>query len=763
MLPKKQYLSIQVPKLDSFDLFSILLWVGILIPAVQLPSASTFTFLRSIFLVVWVAFFATYVAYRIYSEKKIFFYSATASNSIVAAIGGIFLLSYILSASKIDSLFGYDLSFSSSFLTLISLVVLFFVLKLAGLSLEFAVSRVLSVLPTSLVLLDVLSLFAFLLPSSVYERVLGGYAQYFTFLMNSPAALLGNDQQTFILHIVALVIAVWQFASIYKKGSALTVGIFRRGVVAVSLTIFSSYLFFVTFVFSTTTLIVYGITVAILATLIFSDKSSQVKIFGAVLGILVIFGVILGGLWWKAGIIGDSKTLSISASDSTVIIQQSFLNTTTPMWRQLTGFGVGTFPYLYMQYRPLTSAQMYGNDTYFFKPSSFVTELFVEHGAFGVLLFAALIISLIVAYKKATSKTSLIPELFVIVLISAVLLTSPSSLSILVIFFVALAAYFDKVEVLPELLPSVRAVDVTTYTIKSNSVIGQLLFILSIAYLAFIVITLVTPTMTMIGYSKAVQRYSVARLQVSKKDTGAIQTYSNAFATASNYRQYCKDCAQLSYLSLSTLLGTSELYAGLTEEQRNASQELRQVRNMILQSITDLLGKNSVRYDYWLSVSQAYRGIADDEKSSSFYTLAVQSVRNALSVNPYSIDANYLYINILLRLGNDAEINTEIKSKLSVLKKLVGTPYQIQFVDGVMLAREQNYDGSVKAFEAIKQDAADSKTLTTDEKKQIISLAERRIEEVKKLKETATPVKPIIQKPVVTPKVIMTPTTTATP
>ncbi len=759
---KKKPLSIQIPRLDSFDVFSLLLWFGVLIPAVQLPSSATYTFARSLFLVVWVALFAVYVAYRIFAEKRMVFYSATTANTLIAALGGVFVLSYILSASPIDSLFGYDLSFSSSFLVLFSVVVMYFVLKLAGLSLELAVSRILSVLPVALVVIDFLSLASYLLPTSVYDKLLGSYSQYFTFLTASPAGLLGGAQQATIIHIIALVIAAWQFSMVYKKGAELTVEIYRRGIVGLFLAITTSYVFFLTFTPILLTIVVFVVVAAIIASLVMTQKSSQIKMFGTVLAIVMAFATLLGGIWWKAGIIGDAKSIAISAESSNSIIQQSFLNSSTPMWRQLVGFGVGTFPYLYMQYRPIASAQQYGNDTFFFKPNTFVSELFLEHGALGVLVFAALVVTLIMAFKNASSKSSLLPEVSVILISIGALLVGPSSLAVLVILFVAIAAFFDKVEALPELLPSVRAVDIkeSTYTNKSSSMAGNILFGAAVLYAVVMFTTLVTPSMTMVGYAKAIQRYAVARQQVTKKDTAALQTYSDAYSLSSAYRRYCKDCAQLSYLSLSTLLGTSDLYNGLTEEQRNTSQELRQVRNMMLQSVTDLLSKNSVRYDYWLTVSQAYRGIADDEKSTSLYTLAVQSVRNALAVNQYSIDANYLYVDVLLRLGNDAQINNEIKSKLAILKQLVGTPFQIQFIDGIMLAREQNYDGAIKAFEAIKKEAADSQSMTTDEKKQITSLADKRIEEVNKLKQSSTQTKPPAATKTVTPTVTVTPTPT---
>ena len=199
--------------------------------------------------------------------------------------------------------------------------------------------------------------------------------------------------------------------------------------------------------------------------------------------------------------------------------------------------------------------------TFFFKPASFVTELFVENGLLGVLIFVTLIVAVILAHKKASSKTSLIPELSVIIAMFGVLMVTSSSLPVLVMLFVALAAYFDKTEALPELLPSIKAIDLkeSTYTNKSVSRGADILLGVTIVYALVSVGLLVSPTMTMVGYTKALQRYSVARQQVANKDSKALTTYSDAYSVASSYQKYCKQCTQLKYLSLTTLLGNFRL------------------------------------------------------------------------------------------------------------------------------------------------------------------------------------------------------------
>ncbi|MCC7304234.1 O-antigen ligase family protein [bacterium] len=743
MLTKKATFNLQIPKLDAFDVFAMTLWFGVLIPAVQLPSSATFTFLRSVFFIMWTGLFFAYIAYRIFSEKKMIFYSSTVANTLIAALGVTFILSYIISASRIDSLFGYDLSFSSSLLILLALIVLYFSLKLAGLSLEFAVSRVLAVLPFTLFLLDGISLVAYLLPAGFFERLLGNYAQYFTFFSSTPASLFGGIQQALFVHVIAIVIAVWQIAAIYKKGEKMGVDLYRRLIIGIFTILATSYLFFYSYTFSIISVILFLFVGTCIGVLIVTSKSKLVKQFGTFLICTVAIVGVLGFVWNKTGVTGKQAPIMISTPVSTSIIRQGFLNSSTPMWRQLVGFGVGTFPYLYMQYRTIDDAQRFGNDTFFFKPSSYIFELFVEHGIVGVLLFSSLLIVTILAFRRASAKDSLVIESTLLLITFATLLLSPSSLVVLIVLFVLLASFYDKLESLPESLPAVRAIDLkeSTYTNKSTNKGGVILVIVACAYAVMTVYVLYAPVMTMIGYTKALQRYTVAKVQVTKKDTKALSTYSDAFSLAGKYKLYCTDCAQLPYLSLSTLIGTSALYSGLTPEQKATSTELQQIKNMTLQAITDVLAKNTIRYDYWFTIAQAYQTIAGDEKSSSLYTLSVQSIRNALSVNQYSIDANYLYVDILLRLGNSDEINVEVRNKLATLKKLVGSPYQIRFIEGIMLAREKDYAGAIKTFQSIKKDVGES-SLTVEEKNAVSALAEQRANEVTKLQQTdkSTPI-----------------------
>ena len=755
---EKKALTITLPKLDSFDLFALLLWFGILIPAVQLPSSATYTFARSVFFIIWVALFSLFVGIRIIKEKRLFFYSAGVVNYLMLGLGVSFIVSFLLSASRLDSLFGYDLSFGSSFLVSISLVVMYFLLKLAGLSLEYAVSRLLSVFPFALVVIDLLqvlllALSKWVLRDGSLNTVLGNYGQYFSFLTSNILGLSGNVHQALVLHLVAVVIIAWQISVAYTRETKESSSLYRRIVAGILLGIATSYLFALTLSLASVSVLTVT-TVAVLAVYVFGTNN-QLKKFGYIYGALLVLMLLIVGVWWKIGLIGEAKQVTITSSESSTIIQKSYQDTGIPMWRQLVGFGTGTFPYLYMKYRGIESSQKYGNATYFFKPANFVGELFIENGLLSLLMFSAVIGAVAVAYKKASLKKALGLEVTLMVLLITTLLTAPSSLPILVLLFVIFASFFDKVETLPEILPSIRAVDIkeSTYTNKSVSRVGVVLLIASILYAAAMLLVLITSTMTMVGYARSLQRFAVAQSQVSDKPADALKSFSDSYSMATSYRKYCKECSQLSYLSLSALSGTNDLYGRLTEEQQANSTELRQIRNLLLQASTELLGTSTIRYDYWLAVSQSFQTIANAEKSTYFYTQTLLSIRNSLAVNPYSVEANYLYVDTLLRLGNDAETNKLIYERLAIIKSLVGTPYQIQFLDSIMLAREKKYDDAIAAFEQIKKEVSKATNLSADEVRQLSSLADARAAEVKKLKET----------PVTTPTTTVRPSITPTP
>jgi hypothetical protein len=251
---------------------------------------------------------------------------------------------------------------------------------------------------------------------------------------------------------------------------------------------------------------------------------------------------------------------------------------------------------------------------------------------------------------------------------------------------------------------------------------------------------MISPLMAMTGYTRSVQRFAAARIRTSDSVTETFGTYKSAYDTAGKYKQYCLDCSQLSYVSLSSLLGINDLFANLTTEQKKTSLDVQQIKNALFQTTNELLSENSLRYDYWLAAAQAYRSLAADDDSSVLYMNALQSVFNivgtdkVVGINQYSADALYLFIDLQMRAGNDSATNTKIKEKLAILVQLVGTPFQVQFVQGIVLARDAKYDEAIKLFEGIKTEVQASTTLTEVGKKQLIDLADKRIEEVKKLK-----------------------------
>jgi hypothetical protein len=274
------------------------------------------------------------------------------------------------------------------------------------------------------------------------------------------------------------------------------------------------------------------------------------------------------------------------------------------------------------------------------------------------------------------------------------------------------------------------------------------------------------PFVGQIAYTRATQRYSAASYEQSKKDDNSSKTLINSYNAAALYSGTCSNCHSLYALKLNSMLTLHSYYDNLGEKERAESAELRQVKNMLLQSATDLLAKNPTRYDHWVTLAQSYRIFATEEKSTSFYILTIQSLKNALSLNPYSIDANYLYIDTLLAAGNNADLNTEIRAKVATLKEIVGSPLQVRFYDGILAARNRDYVTAIKLFEQIKGDIEKSTTINADQKASMQKLVDTSIEDIKKAQEqsSVTPVpSPSAITKAPTPSVTTTPSATAVP
>jgi hypothetical protein len=706
--------------------------------------------------------FAVYLAFKILREKRIIFFSASWGNYAVLLLTLATAISLAFSASRIDSLFGYDLSFASSSIIIFAAILLYFVLKLAGLSLEVAVSRVLSVLPLTLLLINFTSLFLYVLPVEVLERLLGNYSAYFSHFSTAPFSLLGNTQQALFIHVIAVVVALFQLAAAQKKGKSAKGELIKRGILSITLGIVLSYLIYTTFSFSLfgTAVYVAALLIALFTAYSFSQKEGK---FMLVLFVGAMVAIAASGIIWnKAGVIGQFATPVLPIAESSSIITQSFLNGSTPMWRQLTGFGVSTFPYLYMQYRSVDAAKAFGNTTFFFRPNEFITELFVEQGALAVIAFVVLIFVTVKAFIKASAKKQLLLEVTLLLFIVAFLGTSPSSLLVLATLFIVLASFFDKVESQPEMLPAIHALDIkeSFYTNRTISRGNQAL--LAAAVVLFIVTSavLAKPTATMISYVRAAQRLNVSAQENSKENNTAVssKTLISAYTIALSAKNTCNECSQLNNLKLNSLLSLYAYYDGLTGKDRENSNELRQVKNMLLQSVTDLTAQNPARYDYWLSIAQAYKLVATDEKASSFYVLSVQSLKNSLKLNQYSIDASLLYIETLLSIGNDNEINTEIATQVSILKSIVGSPIQVQYYEGILLARAQKYTEAIATFEGIKKEVEATSQFTVEQKAAYIKLIDAAITDITKAevenkKPAVTPTPSVTVTPSVTPTV----------
>lgn len=733
----------KLPELDYFDIFSILIWLTLLIPAVQLPNNSSFTFLRSIILIFLILSFTLFIAIKTVKEKRMYFYSATPGNISMLVFAASIVLSLIFSASFIDSLFGYDFSFASSTLVLLALLLLYFTLKVAGLSLEVSISRVFSALPLTIIIASFVSLFAYFLPESAYYSVLGNYATYFTFAKSAPFALLGSSSATVLLSVIALVVASHQITSTFKLPLKVNFDFVRKFTTLVLLSILLSFTIYTSFV-STQLFSLWNFVIFIIVgiTLLYSylqHKTKQTTRTLAIFASAIVLTFSLGLLWGKVGFIGALPSLSISQSESTEVLKQAFLNRQIPLFREFVGFGSGTYPYLYLQYRSLDAAKSYGNQTFFFKPATFIEEFFTETGLIGVISLLSLFIIVIYSYVKASNRKSLLLEFNILLIMLASIFIAPSSLASITVLILALAAFFDKYESLPEQLPAIRAFEIkeTLYTNRSISRTGLFFIVFSVIASALLILSVIPAMQTIILNTKAQSRLIIGQTEAAKSVEVGAKTLQSSFEIANRPILLCSSCTTLSPLRLNSLIALESIYKTLPEDKQKESVELQQIYNLILAESSSLFSNTSARYDHWLLLSQAYRLLAEQEKSSTFYTMSLQSVKNALVNNPLSIEANYVYIDTLMTIGNTNEINTEIAGRIQLLKQLVGTPIQLQLTEAILYARIQQFSTALDILEKIKTETESLTSFTEEQKKQVIDIVNARIAEIKKAEQEA--------------------------
>jgi len=744
---KSQKINLSLPKFDYFDIFSLSLWFVLLVPAIQLPSSATYTFPRAIFFLLWVVAFALYFAIKVYKEKRLLFYSLSIGNIAIALFGLSTIISLIFSASRVDSLFGYDLSFSSSSIVLLAIIATYFFLKTAGLSLELAISRIFSVLPTLLLVLDIVAVAMYVVPLEVYTKVFGNYTYLFNFVIQSPFAILGIPTQVLFIHAIALIVVLFQLLPSKIKTDKFDS--YRRIITAVALLLPFSYLFYNTFQLSVISILTIIAGVVAISLLIFSVHGSNKKSLSIMFATFAIVMGLMGAIWNKAGIVGKQATPALPAQMTWSILEKR------PFIGQLIGLGSGTFPYKYLQHRPAEAAQYFGDSTYFFKPGDYFSELYNDHGIIGVLTLVFILFAVVQSYIKASTKKHVTLELTLMVVTLLALLNGASSILTIIVFFIILASYFDKIESLPEMLHEIRAVDVkeSLYTNRTVSR-GSALFLGITALLALAVVSFIIPPIrTMAAYTRAAERVAMASRQIESKTGNPYETLNNGILILKNVKA-CDQCSQIKYEQLSILLLQHSIVDSYTDEQKKSIEsQFRAVKNQLLNATNALNMTNSTRYDYFIATAKAYKKFAVEEKSTSFYWLTLQNLKAALLLNQYSVDASYSYIDTLLSVGTDAEISTT----LATIKQIVGSPVQVQFYEGVLLARNQKFAEAITIFETMKKDALANTALTEDQRKQIVTLAETSIVDIKKAQTD------VAKTPTTTPVITPTPTVTATP
>jgi len=724
-------------KIDILDVFSILLWLSLLIPGVRLPFDASFNFPRTIFYLIWLAAFFIYVTYKIRLEKRIVFVSsASLGNRSVLFMGIAFILSFIFSLSKIDSLFGYNLSFSSSAIFLISLPLLYALLRMAGLSLEIQVSRILSALPFSLLLADIISILLFLLPVSFYNTVFGALGVHFTYLTLSPFALLGVLSQSSMVHILALAILFFQLGRTkIVKNISLNKKILRLVNVLV-LTVSGSYLFFQTTEFHIRNIGIYIVLLIILFVVGFTQKNATVrKNYLLSLLVVVFIYLLLGLVWNKIGSLGQVVVNGLTPADMSFLIEESFLRNGFSLTNVLTGFGLGVFPYKYIQFRDFSMASKVG---FLYEPSSMFVGIMFSQGLIGITAMLVSLFAVLKTFIKTGSRSIVSSEFALLAILFLLMLIMPTSLLIYVVLFVALASYFDKIDSMPKALQQIKAISIkeSLYTNRSVNRTSDVLFRVSIAFAMLVVIALSIPLMTILGYVRASSRYSVAQVYQSKNDLDkAESSFADARQLAFRYKKYCTECAQLDYLAVSSSMSMNNLYASMTKEERDNSAKYQSNRLLSVMLANRLTTLNPQMADYWLLSSKILGEIALEGNNPLMTRLAITSVENAKGLDKYSITAYYTHIDLLMSLGNTPQINSEIGNSLRNLQSLVGYPLKVQILTGVLEARNNNFESSVNIFESIKKGVTESKSYSEEEKKSIIEIVNQNLENVKSLKE----------------------------
>lgn len=750
--------------LSPMDIIAGSFWFVIFFLVFPLPNNGTpFAFKAGGFLI-WTALTFLYTAFKISTTRKNLYFSLLNNNFVLLAILAVIALSTILSVSTFESLWGTDLSFVNSSIVIVAGIFMFFLVKMLNTSLEADITKFLKQIPFWFVVSSVISLIIFALPVSFYEGIFGTYSQYLGFIKDYAFILHGNGFNTFVFGLFAGLVTIWNLINpdnkeIIKSNTTFII----NGILLAVTTLVTAYASpierDIVIVYTLIGLLFSGIWLAIGM----KEKDSAMRFGLASLGFIAALGLIKF-IYFSLKINGPIYAV-LPFDISLNIIRNSFVNTLTPLWRFLTGWGVSNFGYLFSLYRPLNVVQSVGSDIIFFKPFNFWMDIFAEQGILGFIAWATLLSNAVYTFYKSQNKQELYLEFALVLLIVVLSFITFFSVPVLIVLFLVFGIYFAKYELQQNNLGKIRVVNLTSVDYKGNTstLLPRTLIV------SAIILTIATLYITIQGANiyvsmlKVFKRNGVAQSFVSQnKPKEAAEAFVSTYNAAVAGENICQSCSIFSYMKLNSLYSVYLLSYSSADQLKDLNLDKRFLANRVINHAYNLVERSPVKSDYWYLTANVFASVAEIEKSQAYADEALLSYSAALSQNPLNINARYSYLDFLTKLGEDQQSLQLTAENLNILKQIVGSPIRVAFIEASYNVRLKQYDNAIKIYEEVKK-ALDTLNLTQKEKDDIRKFTDEQIAATKKLKEkppvTPTPTPTGSVTPSVTPTATATPTT----
>jgi len=662
--------------------------------------------------------------------------SSLRSNLIVIIIGIVAIISTFLSIIPFESLWGRDIGFGSSSVLIIAGIIAFFLLKILSVSGEKNLWRFMSLFVFWVIVSNIVSTVLFLIPQNAYSTILGPYSQYFDFIKAFPTFLQGNPLQSLIFNILGLLIISWSLVDVLLVQIRNIKLVIANIFALIVLVIFSALVlpssgsqlitFFILFALFSVTWIVLAI----------QQKTPSLRIFALIIAISfisiglarVIFNLVPG--------LPSNSYINLPLSSSLEIIQTSFLNKFTPVWRLITGWGASAFSYVFPSYRPLSVVQEFGTDLAFNKSTNFWTDILIEQGFAGLIAWAFLFGYAIYYFVKSLDKKGITKEFSLILFILFTSFISFIPSVVIFLIFILAAIYFDKVENQQSNLKNIQAVSLHISDYKGNvrNIIAHSLVVIGLVSLILVIPLAVQGIQIQYYQARAFQRISFAQTQIIKENYSiAATTYVDAYNEAIKGSTVCGDCSIFSYIKLNALYSIYVLNNTHSDKVGELKIDKRFLTNRLLNHSYSLVEKNPLRYDYWLLSANTFSSLASTEKSGPYADEALISYNTALSQNPYDLNTRYTFVDFLVQLGDDTQAIQILGQNITVLKQVAGSTLRVQFLEAGYFVKLKQFDQAKEKYESIKK-GIDSTTLTEIEKENIRRFADEQVIQVGKLK-----------------------------